>query len=109
MMTLPAKTLKRIPERALRLIYYDYELLIEYQRITSKRIHQKSIESLAIEICKFQAGLIIIYNYIYNLRNFQELEFSLKRTVVKFGISCRGRQVSNLIPARIRTLETLSK
>ena len=47
----------------------------------------------------------------YNLRNFQELESSLRRTV-KFGtetISYRGPQIWNLIPERLRTLETLNK
>ena len=47
----------------------------------------------------------------YNLRNFQELESSLRR-IVKFGtetISCSGPQVWNLIPERIRALETLNK
>ena len=46
----------------------------------------------------------------YNLRNFQELESSLRRTV-KFGtetISYRGPQIWNLIPERIRSLETLN-
>ena len=47
----------------------------------------------------------------YNLRNFQELESSLKRTV-KFGtetISYRVPQIWNLIPERLRELETLNK
>ena len=46
------------------------------------------------------------------LRNFQELEFSLRRTVIKFGtetISCRGPQIWNLISERLETLETLNK
>ena len=51
-----------------------------------KSIHQKSIESLGIEIYKFQAGLtapimsdlFVISENNYNLRNFQELESSLK-------------------------------
>ena len=47
----------------------------------------------------------------YNLGDFQELESSLKRTV-KFGtetISYREPQIWNLIPERLRALETLSK
>ena len=43
----------------------------------------------------------------YNLRNFQELESSLRRTV-KFGtetISYRGPQIWNLIPERSRAWE----
>ena len=47
----------------------------------------------------------------YNLRNFQELESSLRRTV-KFGTetkSFREPQIWSLIPERLRTLETLNK
>ena len=47
----------------------------------------------------------------YNLRNVQELEFSLRRAV-KFGtetISYWGPQIWNLIPKRLRTLETVTK
>ena len=47
----------------------------------------------------------------YNLRNFQELESSVKRTV-KFGtetISYRGPQIWNLIPERLKVLETVNK
>ena len=57
-----------------------------------KSIHQKDIESLAIEINKFQAGLtppimsdlFVTRENNDNLRNFQELESSLRRTVI-FG------------------------
>ena len=113
--------LNSIHERALRLIYNDYKLpfdrLLEDNK--QKSIHQKNIESLAIEIYKFQGGLapaIMSDLFItrvnnYDLRNFQELESSLRRTV-KFGtetISYRGPQIWNLIPERIRTLETLNK
>ena len=44
----------------------------------------------------------------YNFRNFQELE-SLLRRAVKFGtetISYWGAQIWNLVPERLRTLET---
>ena len=47
----------------------------------------------------------------YNLRNLQELGTSHKRTVT-FGtetISYRGPQIWNLIPQRLRALETLNK
>ena len=113
--------LNSIHERALRLIYNDYEL--PFDRILEdnkqKSIHQKNIESLAIEIYKFQAGLTppIMSDLFfsrendYNLRNFQELESSLKRTV-KFGtetISYRGPQIWNLISEILRALKTLNK
>ena len=113
--------LNSIHERALRLIYNDYEL--PFDRILEdnkqKSIHQKNIESLAIEIYKFQAGLappimsdlFVTRENNYNLRNFQELESSLKRTV-KFGtetISYMGSQIWNLISERLWALETLNK
>ena len=77
------------------------------------------MESLAINIYKFQAGLappIMSDLFVprannYNLRNFQVLESSHKRTV-KFGtetISYRGPHIWNLIPEKVRALETLSK
>ena len=84
-----------------------------------KSIHQKNIESLAIEINKFQAGLtppIISDLFVtrennYNLRNFQELEPSPRRTV-KFGtefISYRGTQMWNLIPERLKDIENIKQ
>ena len=116
-------TLNNIHKRALRLIYNDYELPFDIilEDNKQKSIHEKEIQLLnqAIEIYKFQAGLtppimsdlFVTRENIYNLRNFQELEYSLKRTV-KFGtetISYRGPQIWNLIPERLRTLETLNK
>ena len=80
--------LNSIHKRALRLIYNDYKL--PFDRILGdnkqKSIHQKNIESLAIEIYKFQAGLapsimsdlFVTSENNYNLRNFQELESSLR-------------------------------
>ena len=76
----------------------------EHLRTTS---YQKIIESLDIEIYKFQAGLIpptmsdlfVTTENNYNLRNFQALESSHKRTV-EFGtetISYRGPKIWNLI------------
>ena len=46
-------------ERAFRLIYDDYELPfdITLEENKQKSMHQKNIESLAIEIYKLQAGL----------------------------------------------------
>ena len=113
--------LNSIHERTLPLIYNDYEL--PFDRILEdnkqKSIHQKNIESLAIEIYKFQAGLtppimsdlFVTRENNYNLRNLRELESPLKRTV-NFGtetISYRGSQIWNLIPGRLRALEKLNK
>ena len=103
------------------MIYNDYELpfdrVLEHNK--QKSIHPEKIQSLAIEIYKFQAGLtppimsdlFVTRENNYNLRNFQELESSLKRTV-KYGtktISYRGPQLWNLIPERLMALETLNK
>ena len=99
------------------MVYNDYELPFDriLEENKQKSTHQKNIESLAIEIYKFQASLtqsimsdlFVTRENNYNLRNFQELESSLRRTV-KFGteiISYRGPQIWNLIPERIRALE----
>ena len=84
--------LNSIQQRALRLIYNDlpFDRILEDNK--QKSIHEKNIESLAIEIYKFRAGLtppimsdlFVTRENNYNLRNFQELESSLRRTV-KFG------------------------
>ena len=98
--------------------YWRYDGDLFFQN-AQKSIHQKDIESLAIEIYKSQAGLtppimsdlFVTSENNYNLRNFQELESSLRWTV-KFGtesISCRGPQIWNPISERLRTLETLNK
>ena len=82
--------IKYIHERALRLIYNDYEL--PFDRILEgskeKSIHQKNTELLSIEIYKFQAGFIpqvmndlfVTRENNYNLINFKELESSLRQT-----------------------------
>ena len=51
--------LNSIRERALRLISNDYKLPFDriLENKKQKNIHQKNIESLAIEIYKFQADL----------------------------------------------------
>ena len=85
--------LSSIHERGLCLIFYDYEL--PFDRILDdnkqKSIHQKILESLAIEIYKFQAGLTPLITsdlfvageikYNLSIRNFQEFESSHKQTV----------------------------
>ena len=107
--------LNNIHERALRLIYNDYEksfnsILTENNL---KTIHQKNLEFLAIKIYKFQNGLsqpimndiFFSRQNIYNLRKFQELSTSTKNTV-NFGTktsSYRGPQLWNLIPDNIKS------
>ena len=59
------------------------------------------------------SGLFAIWENNYNLRNFQELEnLHSDEQYLKFGtetISYRGSQIWNLIPERLRSLETLNK
>ena len=84
------------------MIYNNYELPFDriLENTKQKSIHRKNIESLAIEIYKFQAvltplitsDLFATRENNYNIINFQELESSLKQTE-KFGtetISYRG-------------------
>ena len=112
--------LNSIHERALRLIYNDCEF--PFDRISEdnkqKSIHQKNIESLAIEIYKFRTGLLppimsdlfVTRENNSNLGNFQELESSLRQTE-KFGtetISYREPQIWNLISEILKRLETLN-
>ena len=88
----------------LRLIYSDYELSFDRMLKDNKQKskHQKKL-SLAIEIYNFQAELapstmselFVTRKNNYNLRNFQALVSSHRRTV-KFGveaISNRGLQM----------------
>ena len=82
--------LNSIHKRALRLIYIDYEL--PFHRIQDNKQKKHTSKKISIEIYKFQAGvsppimsdLFVTWKNNYNLRNFQELESSIKRTV-KFG------------------------
>ena len=112
--------LNSIHERALRLIYNDCEF--PFDRILEdnkqKSIHQKNIESLAIEVYKFRTGLLppimsdlfVTRENNSNLRNFQELQSSLRQTE-KFGaetISYREPQIWNLISEILKRLETLN-
>ena len=80
--------LNGIQERALYLIYNDYEFpfVIILEDNKEESTHQKNIESLVIEANKFQTGLtspimrdlFLTRENKYNLRNFQALEYSLK-------------------------------
>ena len=100
----------RIQERALRLTHNDH--VSTFQNILEitkeKTIHQNDLESLAKEIYKFLNGLsppilngaFMIRNNNYNLRNFQCLYSTNKRTV-KYEtetVTYRGPQIWNLVP-----------
>ena len=101
--------INRIHERALRSIHNDH--VSNFQDILEitkeKKIHQKNLESLAKEIYKFlnclsppiMNGAFMIRNTKYNLRNFQCLDSTNKRTV-KYGTETdtyRGPQIWNLV------------
>ena len=69
------------------------------------------IGKLSVKAPFFSSSLFVTRENNYNLRNFQELQSSLKQTV-KFGtetISYREPQIWNLISERLRELETLKK
>ena len=112
--------LNSIDERALRLIYNDYELPLDriLEDEKQKSIHQKNIELLAIEIYKSQVGLtplimsdlFVTRENNYSLRTFQELESSRRQTVTigTETIFYRGPQIWNLILERLRALEKLT-
>ena len=106
--------INRIHERALRLILNDHvSTFQDILEITKKKtIHQNNLESLAKEIYKFLNGLsppimngaFMIRNNNYNLRNFQCLYSTNKRTV-KYGtetVTYRGPQIWNLVPEKTK-------
>ena len=95
-----------------------FDLQVPFNRLEDSKqkcIHQKNIQSLAIDIHKFQAGLtprimsdlVVTRENKYNLRNFQALESLHKRTI-KFGIetiSYRRPQIWNMIPKKVRIMQ----
>ena len=106
--------INRIHERALRLIHNDH--ISSFQDILEttkeKIIHKSNLESLAKEIYKFLNGLsppimsgaFMIRNYKYNLRNFQCLYSTNKRTA-KYGtetVTYRGTQIWSLVPEKTK-------
>ena len=101
--------INRIHERALRLIHNDHVSSFQdiLEMTKEKTIHQNNLEGLAKEIYKFLNGLLppimhdafMIRNNKYNLRNFQCLYSTNKRTA-KYGagtVTCRGPQIWNLV------------
>ena len=104
--------INRIHERGLRLVHNDHVSTFQdiLEMAKEKTIHQKNLESLAKEICKFLNGLsppiindaFLIRNNEHNLRNFQCLYSTNKRTV-KYGtetVTYRGPQIWNLVPEK---------
>ena len=84
--------INRLHERALRIIFSDFKSTFEglLRKGNFFSIHERNIQSLAIEICKFLNGLSPSYlNKIfhksisnsYDLRNHKELYFRNPKTV----------------------------
>ena len=103
-----------IHEGALRLIHSDHASTFKdiLEMTKEKTIHQNNLGSLAKKIYKFLNGLsppimngaFMIRNNKYNLRNFQCLYSTNKRTV-KYGtetVTYRGPQIWNLVPEKTK-------
>ena len=106
--------ISQIHERALRLIHNDHvSSFRDILEITKeKTIHQNDLESLAKEIYKFLNSLsppiihdaFMIRNNKYNLRNFQCL-YSTKRRTAKYGtetVTFKEPQIWNLGPEKTK-------
>ena len=108
--------INNIHERALRVTFEDHTSnfteLLEKKREST--IHQRKIQALMKEIYKFKNNLspsitdrmFQFRESSYNLRNFQQLASSTKKTT-NLGletISYRGPQLWNLVPQKIKEL-----
>ena len=106
--------INRIHKLALRLILNDHvSTFQDILEITKEEtLHQNNLESVAKEIYKFLNGLappitnctFMIRNNKYNLRDFQCLYSTNKRTV-KYGtetVLYRGPQIWNLVPEKTK-------
>ena len=106
--------INRIHERALRLILNDhvnsFQDILELTK--EKAIHQNNLEGLGKEICKFLNSLsrpimhdaFMIRNNKYNLKNFQYLYSTNKRTA-KYRtetVTYRGPQIWNRVPEKTK-------
>ena len=104
--------INQIHERDLRLIHNDHVSTFQdiLERTREKTMHKNNLECLAKEIYKFFNGLLsplmncafMIRNNNYNLRNFQCLYSTNKRTV-KYRtetITYREPQMWNLVPEK---------
>ena len=112
--------INRIHERALRLVYSDhvssFDELLKKDRSFS--IHNRNIQSLAIELCKFFHGLSpsIMKNVFhlntdipYMLRSRSEL-YSRNPKTVKYGaetISYLAPKIWSLVPNAIKISKSL--
>ena len=106
--------INQIHKCALRLIHDDhvstFQVILEITK--EKTIHQNNLECLAKEIYKFLNGLsppimngaFMIRNNNQNLRNFQGLYSTNKRTVKYWTeiIMYRGPQIWKLIPEKTK-------
>ena len=113
--------INHIHERALRIVYNDYnanfeDLLIKDKSMT---VHHRNIQQLAIEMFKVKLGvspLIMseIFNFVenqtYNLRSGQHLKRPLIHSTC-FGVESvtnLGAKIWNLIPNTLKELDSLS-
>ena len=112
--------INRLHERALRLVYNDfqstfYELLI---RDKSFSIHHQNIQTLAIEIYKIFDGLstsdykeiFVFRSNNYNTRSNYDLAIPLVNTVLRGKNSLRylGSIIWNSIPLNIRSVDSFN-
>ena len=112
--------INRIHKRALRLILNDhvstFQVILEITK--EKTLHQNNLESLAKEIYTFLNGLappitngtFMIRNNKYNLRDFQCLCSTNKRTV-KYRTETatyRGPQIWNLVSEKIKNASSFN-
>ena len=116
---LPSRTMNNkinhLHERSLRIVYSDKSSMFEelFQRDKTFSIHHKNIQSLAIEIYKFENGLSLEImdsvfhlkeNNRYSLRNVYEIYSSNSRTV-KYGtetISYLAPKILSIVPQTIK-------
>ena len=107
--------INRIHERGLRLIHNDYVSSFQdiLEMTKEKIIHQNNLESLPKETYKFLNGMsplvmnnvFMIRSNKYNLRNFQCL-YSTNKKTIKYGtetVTYRGPQIWNLVPEHTKS------
>ena len=114
--------INRLQERALRIVYQDYvssfETLLE--RDNSCTIHQRNIQTLAIEMFKTKAGegpafmkdiFVEKRDTAYSLRNTNDFESMNIRTVHRGEDTLRflGSKIWSIIPRSIKDSETVNQ
>ena len=112
--------INRLPERALRIVYSDFKSSFEglLMKDNSFSIHERNIQSLAIEIYKFLNGLSpsflnnVFHKNIsnsYDLRNHKEL-YSRNPKTVRYGtetVSYIAPKIWSKVPETIKMSSSL--